>query len=115
MRYLNSILFGAFLGFTATLLHNAWQPVGLIASLVVTYLGIKLLGIKYYYKRFRLLSAISWLAVVLRGSTVGLGDELLIYGNTYGNLFLLLGFITLVLAVLLPRVPKSSFARRDYL
>jgi uncharacterized membrane protein YeaQ/YmgE (transglycosylase-associated protein family) len=36
MRYLNSILFGAFLGFTATLLHNAWQPAGLIASLVVT-------------------------------------------------------------------------------
>ena len=115
MKYLNSIIFGAFLGFTATILHNAWQPAGLIASLMVTYLGIKLLGIKYYFKRFKLLCAISWLTVVLRGSTVGLGGELLIYGNTFGNLFLLLGFLTLVLAVLLPRVPKSSFARRDYL
>lgn len=115
MRYLSSIIFGAFLGFTATILHNAWQPAGLIAALMVTYLGIKLLGIKYYFKRFKLLSAISWLAVVLRGASVGLGDELLIYGNTYGNLFLLLGFLTLIFAVLLPRAPKSNFARRDYL
>lgn len=115
MRYLKSLIFGAFVGFTATILHNAWQPAGLVAALLVTFLGIKLLGMKYYYRRFKVIAAIGWLAVALRASSVGLGDELLIYANTYGNLFLLLGFITLVVTVLLPKAASSNFDRRNYL
>jgi hypothetical protein len=115
MRYLNSLIFGAFVGFTATILHNAWQPAGLVAALLVTFLGIKLLGIKYYYRRFKVLASISWIAVAVRASTLGLGDELLIYANTYGNLFLLLGFVTLVITVLLPKAASSNFDRRNYL
>ena len=33
-------------------------------------------------------------------TTAGVGDELLIYGNTYGNLFLIGGFLTLLLALI---------------
>lgn len=115
MRYLYSAIFGAFVGFTAVILHNAWQPIGFILALILTYLGINLLGIKYYFRRFKVIAALSWLIVVLRAGNPGLGDELLIYGNTYGNLFLMLGFVAAVIAVVTPRSANSSFAHRDYL
>ena len=115
MRYLYSILFGAFLGFTSTILHNAWQPIGFVLALFLTYLGIKLLGIKFFYRRFKLLAALAWLFVVIRAGSPGLGDELLIYGNFYGNQFLVFGFIAAVIAVITPRSTSSNFARRDYL
>ena len=115
MRYLYSLIFGAFLGFTATILHNAWQPAGFVLALLVTYLGIKLLGIKFYFRRFKIAAALAWLLVVLRAGTPGLGDELLIYGNSYGNQFLLFGFIAAFIAVVTPRSASPNFARRDYL
>lgn len=115
MRYMYSIIFGAFLGFTATILHNAWQPIGFLLAILVTYLGIKLLGIKFYFRRFKILAAFAWLLVVLRAGSPGLGDELLIYGNSYGNQFLLFGFIAAFIAVVTPKSANSNFARRDYL
>jgi hypothetical protein len=115
LRYLLSIIFGAFLGFTATILHNAWQPIGFILALTVTYLGIRLLGVKFYFRRFKFIASLGWLFVVVRAGTPGLGDELLIYGNSYGNQFLLFGFIVSVIAVIAPKSTNSSFVRRDYL
>jgi hypothetical protein len=38
--------------------------------------------------------------VVVKAGTPGAGDELLIYGNTYGNLFLLGGLLALLLGLL---------------
>ncbi len=115
MKYLYSAIFGAFVGFTAVILHNAWQPVGFVLSIIFTYLGIRLLGIKYYFRRYKVIAAASWLFIVLRAGNPGLGDELLIYGNTYGNLFLMTGFVAAVIAVVTPRSANSNFARRDYL
>jgi hypothetical protein len=115
MRYIYSLIFGAFLGFTATILHNAWHPVGFILALLLTFLGVRLLGMKFYYRRFKIVAALGWLVVVLRAGTPGLGDELLIYGNSYGNQFLLFGFVAAFIAVVTPRSAKSNFARRDYL
>jgi hypothetical protein len=115
MRYLYSLIFGAFVGFSAVILHNAWQPLGLVLALLVTYLGIKLLGIKYYFRRFKIFAAAAWLFIVLRAGNPGVGDELLIYGNTYGNLFLILGFSAAVIAIIKPKSTSSNFARRDYL
>jgi hypothetical protein len=39
----------------------------------------------------------------VRAGTPGNGDEILVYGNTYGNLFLLGGFISIVLALFTAR------------
>ncbi|NBU93509.1 MAG: hypothetical protein EBS18_02975 [Actinobacteria bacterium] len=115
MRYIYSLIFGAFLGFAATILHNAWQPIGFVLALLLTYLGIKLLGVKYYFRRFKVVASLAWLLVVIRAGTPGLGDELLIYGNTYGNVFLLFGFVVAFIAVVTPNSASSNFARRDYL
>ena len=76
MKYLYSLIFGAFVGFTAVILHNAWQPLGFVLALLVTYLGIKLLGMKFYYRRFKVIAAASWLFTVLRAGNPGVGDEL---------------------------------------
>lgn len=115
MRYIYSLIFGAFLGFSATILHNAWHPAGFILALLLTFLGVRLLGIKFYYRRFKVIACLGWLLVVLRAGTPGLGDELLIYGNSYGNQFLLFGFVAAFIAVVTPRSANSNFARRDYL
>jgi len=37
---------------------------------------------------------------VVKAGTPGAGDELLIYGNTYGNLFLIGGLVALLLGLL---------------
>jgi hypothetical protein len=55
---------------------------------------------------YQLIAALAWLAVVVKAGTPGTGDELLIYGNTYGNLFLLGGLVALLLGLI---VKKSNF------
>jgi cytochrome c-type biogenesis protein len=106
MKILQSIIFGAFIGFCATMLHNIYNPYGFLASLLLTFLSIKAVGQTFFYVRYQLFAAISWLAVVVRAGSLGAGNELLIYGNTYGNLFLIGGFIVLILGLILK---KSNF------
>ena len=106
MKILQSIIFGAFSGFCATMLHNIYNPYGFLASLLLTFLSIKAVGQTFFYVRYQLFAAISWLAVVVRAGSLGAGNELLIYGNTYGNLFLIGGFIVLILGLILK---KSNF------
>ena len=65
MKIFQSIIFGAFIGFCATMLHNIYNPYGFIASLLLTYLSIKAIGQTYFYARYQLFAAISWLAVVI--------------------------------------------------
>ncbi len=103
MKILQSIIFGAFIGFCATMLHNIYNPYGFLASLLLTFLSIKAVGQTFFYVRYQLFAAISWLAVVVRAGSLGAGNELLIYGNTYGNLFLIGGFIVLILGLVLKK------------
>ena len=103
MKIIKSVLFGALIAFSATLLHNYLPPFGFVASLLLTYLGIRVVGQNLYYLRYQVLAGATWLAVVIRAGTPGDGDELLIYGNTYGNLFLLGGFIAIVTALITTR------------
>ena len=106
MKIFQSIIFGAFIGFCATMLHNIYNPYGFIASLLLTYLSIKAIGQTFFYTRYQLFAAISWLLVVVKAGSLGAGNEILIYGNTYGNLFLVGGFIVLILGLI---TKKSNF------
>jgi uncharacterized membrane protein YeaQ/YmgE (transglycosylase-associated protein family) len=106
MKIFQSIIFGAFIGFCATMLHNIYNPYGFIASLLLTYLSIKAISQAFFYARYQLFAAISWLLVVVKAGSPGAGNEILIYGNTYGNLFLVGGFIALILGLVLK---KSNF------
>jgi uncharacterized membrane protein YeaQ/YmgE (transglycosylase-associated protein family) len=106
MKTIKSIIFGAFIGFCATMLHNLYSPYGFTASLLLTFLGIRVIGQTLFKISYQLIAALAWLLVVLKAGTPGTGDELLIYGNTYGNLFLIGGLIALFLGLF---VKKSNF------
>jgi len=99
VKLIQSALFGALLGFCGTMLHNFNQPIGLILSLILTYIGFKVVGQKFIYLRYQVIAAASWLALVIRASTPWSGDEVLITGNTFGNLFLLGGFTTIIISM----------------
>ena len=103
MNFLKSVFFGSLIGFCGVLLHNFTPPFGYITSLILTFLGIKVVGQKFFYLRYQIYAAATWLAVVIRAGTPGNGDEILVYGNTYGNLFLLGGFIAIVIALITTR------------
>jgi uncharacterized membrane protein YeaQ/YmgE (transglycosylase-associated protein family) len=98
MKILKSILIGLIVGFSATLLHNVYPPFGLVAALCLTYLGVQASRDLYYARRYQLITTISWLIVVIRAGTPGFSDEILIYGNTNGNIFLIGGFLVLIIA-----------------
>lgn len=57
----------------------------------------------YFLLRYQLFTAAAWLAVIISASNSGSGNEVLIYGNTYGNLYLLVGFLTLIISLFIPR------------
>ena len=99
MNLIQSAFFGALLGFCGTMLHNFSQPIGFIISLILTYLGFKVVGQKFIYLRYQVIAVVSWLALVIRASTPWSGDEILITGNTLGNLFLLGGFTTIIISM----------------
>lgn len=105
MNLIKSIVFGALIGFSATMLHNLYSPYGYVASLVLTFLGIRVIGQTLFKIRYQLIAALAWLAVLVKAGTPGNGDELLIYGNTYGNLFLTGGLVALLLGLI---VKKSN-------
>jgi uncharacterized membrane protein YeaQ/YmgE (transglycosylase-associated protein family) len=106
MNTIKSIIFGALIGFCATMLHNLYTPYGFIASLILTFLGIRVIGQTLFKVSYQIITALAWLVVVVKAGTPGTGDELLIYGNTYGNLFLIGGLIALLLGLF---VKKSNF------
>ena len=103
MNFLKALFFGALIGFCGVLLHNYTPPFGYITSLILTFLGIKVVGQRFFYLRYQIYAAASWLAVVIRAGTPGNGDEILVYGSTYGKLFLLGGFISIVIALITTR------------
>lgn len=99
MKLIGSLAYGAILGAAAVLLHNAYQPWGLVLSLVGTGVGIWLIGRAWGLRRYKFFAALTWAAVILRAGTLGVGNELLILGNMTGNALVVGGLITLFIAV----------------
>ena len=103
MKVIRSLLLGTLIGFCAIMLHNVYPPFGFIGSILLTFTGMKILSKTFFYLRYQVLASAAWLGVVLFAGNPGSGDEILIYGNTYGNIFLITGFITLVISLVTPR------------
>ncbi|MEY3889955.1 MAG: hypothetical protein RLY62_137 [Actinomycetota bacterium] len=107
MKFLKSVFLGLLVGFSATLLHNIFPPFGLIGAIILTYLGVKVSEQIFIFKRYQIYTSLAWLLVVVRAGSIGFADELLIYGNTSGNVFMIGGF----LAILFGFFSKTSFTR----
>jgi len=102
MKFIYAALAGVLLGASATLLHLLLFPLGLILGVVATVVGIWAIGRAWRLRKFKVVTAGAWLAVVIQGATLGVGGELLIQGDLAGSLLLLLGTFSLVIAVFLP-------------
>ena len=107
MKFLKSVFLGLLVGFSATLLHNIFPPFGLIGAIILTYLGVKVSEQIFIFKRYQIYTSLAWLLVVVRAGSIGFADELLIHGNTTGNVFMVGGF----LALLFGFFSKTSFTR----
>lgn len=97
IRLILATFAGVVVGFSTLVIHNAWPPVGLIFALIETAVGIYLIGSISGSRWLKLPAAIGWLAIVLRAGTHGVSFEILVMGNTTGNIFLLAGISLLVL------------------
>ena len=101
MRYLFSILLGLALGTSAILLHGAYFPMGLLLGLLGSGIGIWLLGRSWGLRRYKILAALSWIAIIFRAGMYGAGNELLVEGNAMGNALVVGGVLTLFIAVMI--------------
>lgn len=87
------------MGVSSTFLHNSYRPFGLIIAIVATWLGAYLVR-EMYLSRFSSFSfAIGWVFIIVQGSTLGNGGELLIESNGYGNILVLTGIVILLLSI----------------
>ncbi|CAB4585922.1 unannotated protein [freshwater metagenome] len=96
MKVILSFLAGCVLGLGSALLHNAYQPWGLILSVVSSGVAIWMIGRFWGLRRYKFIASIGWSLVVIAASAPGVGGEILIEGNTSGILLLISGFIVLV-------------------
>lgn len=103
MKVIRSLVLGTIIGFCAIMLHNVYPPFGFIGSILLTFIGMNIASKTFFYLRYQVLASAAWLSVVLLAGNPGSGDEILIYGNTYGNIFLIAGFITLIISLVRPK------------
>jgi hypothetical protein len=100
MTSLLSLIFGALIAISATLIHQTLPPLGLIVSLVATFTGIWWVGRYYGKKRYKLWALLGWLIVIVRAGSFGVGQELLIQGDNAGSVLLFVGFLLGTLALI---------------
>ena len=99
MKYLLALLGGAATGVIAILLHQSVPPLGVIISLVFSYLAIRLCGRQFSGRTYKWIAAAGWIAGLLRGASFGEGQELLVQGDGVGSTLLLLGTLVVLAAV----------------
>ena len=100
MKLFASLVFGILVGISGTFLHNSYHPLGVIVSLFAVWLGSRLVRNMYQSRSTNLLFALGWFLVIVRGSTLGNGGEILIEANLYGNLLVFGGAGLLTLSTL---------------
>lgn len=100
MTAIISLLFGALVGVSGSLLHNGYQPFGVLASLIAVWLGARLVRNMYRSRSSQILFALGWFGVIVRASTLGNGGEILIEANLYGNLLVFGGSAILMITLL---------------
>lgn len=101
MKLIASLLWGVVLGTAATFLHSSYAPFGLLLALVGSALGVWMIGRAWGKRYFKVFSMIGWFLIVIRGSTLGVGGELLVQGNWAGNALVVGGLIGLLISVTL--------------
>ena len=103
LNTIGALFYGAVIGFLGVILHNSFEPIGILLALLTTAVGINFAGQLFGAQKYKLIAAIAWLAVALRAGTYGASNEILIISNLYGNIFLLGGLFVALIAVVKKR------------
>lgn len=103
MKTILAAIFGLLIGISGTFLHNSYRPLGVSVSLLSVWLGARLVRNMYQSQSANFLFAVGWFLVIVRGSTLGNGGEILIEANAYGNIFVFGGAALLMLSLLRSR------------
>jgi len=103
LKAIGALFFGALIGILGVILHNSYEPFGIVLALLATAVGINFAGQLFGANRYKLFAALAWLAVALRAGTYGSSNEILIISNLYGNIFLLGGLLVAIIAVIKKR------------
>jgi len=100
VKIIDSLFAGIVLGGAAVLLHGLAFPVGVMLSLIGSGTGVWLLGRTYGKRRYKFVAIVGWIGIVFNAAAPGIGNELLVQGNSAGNALVLGGFIVLLLAAI---------------
>ena len=106
MNIVISAFFGGLVGIAGTFLHNSYQPIGLFLSLIAVIWSLILVRQMFNRRSNSIAFSLGWIAVVLRGSMMGNGDELLIQGNAFGNVFVVGGSLAIVVLLIMTRYDR---------
>jgi hypothetical protein len=99
VKFLFSLLFGALVAISATLIHQTLPPLGVIVGIMATYLGIWFVGRRYGKRRYKFYTLVAWFIVITKAGSFGVGNELLIQGDNQGSSLLMIGFLVGLVAV----------------
>ena len=101
MRVIYSILIGALLAVGSIFLHLVLPPFGFLFALISSMVGIWAIGRTWGRRYLKVIAALVWILIVMRGGTPGLSDEILIQGDSLGSALINIGFIAIFAAVAL--------------
>lgn len=99
MKQLFSLATGSFIALIAILLHQSFPPMGVAASIFLSYSSIWWIGRQFSSRGLKWIAALGWIAVLFRGATFGEGQELLIQGDAVGTSLITIGTIAVLAAV----------------
>jgi hypothetical protein len=99
MQFLFAVIIGAATALCSLLLHQSIPPVGVLASLLFTYLAIWQVGRAMGARKYKVAASIGWVAVTIRAGTFGVGQELIVQGDFVGSALFLFGTLLLFAAI----------------
>jgi len=102
MRTFYAVLLGIIFGIAAVFLHSFFPPLGIIIAILGSATGIWSIGRVWGKRRFKIIASILWIAIVIRASAAGVGQEFLIQGDGLGLSLLNFGLIAILVAIALP-------------
>ena len=102
MKFIYSPAIGILSGIAAVLLHIFYPPIGLVLAIIGSAATIWSIGRYYGSRTLKLIAAIAWGLILWRASSFGVGNELLVQGNSEGSALVFLGLIAVFIAIALP-------------
>lgn len=102
MKMIYSAVLGLLTGIAAVLLHVFYPPFGLVIALLGSAATIWSIGRHFGSRTYKLIASITWGLILWRASSFGVGNELLVQGNSEGSALVFLGLVALFIVTALP-------------